>query len=362
MLRFSLDSDNFILQNLQKKNYLTIIRVYKSFYLTNIFLPMLSRPDFLEKQIVVISSERIKDLSFRNDNLLIKKDGKIQDQISCFKIFCIFIIGECSITTKLIAKLLKYQIGVYCFQMSLKPLCCIGAPLAGNYLLREKQYASTLEQDLQQAKHIVKNKIVNQGALLTSLRNKDEELKKAITQLKDLYKKVEKQNSDESLRGIEGAASKLFFAHYFKTLKRYKREPRTRVDIINLLMDIGYSFLYNFIEANLNLYGFDVYRGVYHKLFYERKSLACDLVEPFRYIIDKAILKAYHLGQINEKDFSFKNGEYELSWDKRESYMKILLRAILEKKLDFFDYVKQYYRFVMGAVQEFPHFTFLTKE
>ncbi|MDR0608215.1 MAG: type V CRISPR-associated endonuclease Cas1, partial [Candidatus Peribacteria bacterium] len=318
---------------------------------------MLSRPDFTEKQIVVISSERVKDLSFRNDNLLIKKEGKIQDQISCFKIFCVFIIGECSITTKLIAKLLKYQIGVYCFQMSLKPLCSIGSALAGNYLLREKQYASTSQQDLHQAQLLVKNKIANQGALLTSLRHKDTALKEAITSLKDLYTKVEKTESDDRLRGIEGSASKLFFSHYFKDLKRYKREPRTRADSINLLLDMGYSFLYNFIEANLNLYGFDVYRGVYHKLFYERKSLACDLVEPFRCIIDKSLLKAHHLGQINEKDFTFKNGEYELTWDKREPYMKIFLRAILEKKLDFFDYVKQYYRFVMGAAEEFPYFT-----
>jgi CRISPR/Cas system-associated endonuclease Cas1 len=65
--------------------------------------------------------------------------------------------------------------------------------LAGNYLLREKQYASTPEQDLHIAKLIVKNKIANQGALLTSLRNKDMDLKEGITQLKELYKKVENQ-------------------------------------------------------------------------------------------------------------------------------------------------------------------------
>jgi len=324
---------------------------------------MLSRPDFTEKQIVVISSDRVKDLSFRNDNLLIKKDGKIKDQISCFKIFCIFIVGECTITTKLIAKLLKYQIGLHCLQISFKPLCSIGSPLAGNYILREKQYASMPEQDLKIAKHIIQNKIANQGALLTEIRNKDEDLKTAISQMKELYKKVEKADSDDTLRGIEGSASKIFFSNYFKELKRYKREPRTRTDIINLLMDMGYSFLYNFIETNLNLYGFDVYRGVYHKLFYERKSLACDLVEPFRCIIDKTILKAHNLGQINEKDFSFKNGEYELSRDKREPYMKLFLKAILERKMEFFDYVKQYYYFVMGKENiTFPTFTFVKKE
>ncbi|MDR0369442.1 MAG: hypothetical protein LBH96_02680, partial [Candidatus Peribacteria bacterium] len=72
---------------------------------------------------------------------------------------------------------------------------------------------------------------------------------------------------------------------------------------------------------------------------------------------------AYHLGQINEKDFSFKNGEYELSRDKREPYMRLFLKAILERKQDFFDYMKQYYYCVMGKEgAEFPNFTFLSKE
>lgn len=71
--------------------------------------------------------------------------------------------------------------------------------------------------------------------------------------------------------------------------------PRTRADIPNLLMDIGYTFIYNFVEANLNLYGFDIYKGFYHQLFFERKSLVCDLVEPFRCLIDKQIRKMYNL-------------------------------------------------------------------
>lgn len=198
--------------------------------------------------------------------------------------------------------------------------------------------------------------------MLASLRNKDASLKSAITQIKEIYKKIDKVSTDESLRGFEGSVSKLFFAHYFKELKRYKRQPRTRADIPNFLMDMGYSFLYNFIEANLNLYGFDVYRGVYHKLFFERKSLACDLVEPFRCIIDKAILKAYNLNQIQEKEFKFTNGEYQLAWDKRDPYVRIMLTAILEQKLEIFAYIKQYYRYVMGSSTEFPQFTFIKKE
>jgi len=53
---------------------------------------MLSAPDFKEKQVLVISSDERKGLSLRNNNVLIKEDEKIVNQISCSKIFCIFII------------------------------------------------------------------------------------------------------------------------------------------------------------------------------------------------------------------------------------------------------------------------------
>ena len=73
---------------------------------------------------------------------------------------------------------------------------------------------------------------------------------------------------------------------------------------------------FNFIECNLRLYGFDIYRGFYHTLFYERKSLVCDLVEPFRCIIDQAIYRAYRLKQIDLNDFGHKNHQYYLQYKK----------------------------------------------
>jgi CRISPR-associated protein Cas1 len=169
----------------------------------------------------------------------------------------------------------------------------VGNALQGNYILREKQYNNPNE--LEMAKLLIKNKAENQLILLQEIRGKSDELKQDIKTIKEIISKMETVNADDSLRGLEGNASKYFFSHYFSELKRYKRMPRTRNDIINFLLDIGYSFLYNFVEANLCLYGFDVYKGIYHKLFYERKSLVCDIVEPFRCIIDKKIRKMYNL-------------------------------------------------------------------
>lgn len=320
---------------------------------------MLSAPDFIEKQIVVITSEQIKDLMLRNDNLLIKENDKIKNQISCFKIFCIFVVGEYTISSKLIDRLAKYQICLFCLWYNLKPKCMIWDALQGNYLLREKQYWKLDEIAI--AKRIIKNKVENQLSLLQEVREKSDQYKENLLRVKDLLEKIDRVENDDSLRGLEGNASKLFFSSYFEEMKWYKRMPRTRNDIINFLMDIGYTFLYNFIEANLCLYGFDVYKGVYHKLFYERKSLACDLVEPFRCIIDKKIRKMHNLWQINEKDFKFTNGEYTIEREKQKPYLQHFLSALLEQKMKIFSYIKEYYRYCMDNEREFPVFTFLEK-
>jgi len=317
---------------------------------------MLSRPDFLEKQIVVITAEQLKWLTLKNDNVMVYENKKIINQLSCSKVFCIFIIGDCTITTKLISRLCEYQISVYLFTDSLYPKCIIGSQLEGNYVLREKQYHPAVD-NLIFAKQLVKNKITNQWKLLKCIRNKDDACKEAIKQLAQAQITVNTAPTADSLRGVEGNASKLFFPNYFKTVGRQRRAPRTKEDVINMLLDIWYSYLYRFIEANLNLYGFDVYKGVYHTLFFERKSLVCDLVEPWRCIIDRKIRKIYNLWQVKDKDFGFKQWTYYFKdWDIRRYYSKLLLEEIIAYKMQIFDYVKSYYQAQMKGSAILPLF------
>lgn len=53
---------------------------------------MLSKNDFIQKQIIVIFSHELKNLSFQNENIFIKEDNVIVNQISLHKIFTIFLI------------------------------------------------------------------------------------------------------------------------------------------------------------------------------------------------------------------------------------------------------------------------------
>ena len=318
---------------------------------------MLGRPDFMEKQILFIESDNSKKLRFKNSNLIIvDENNKILLQHPCSKIFMVFILGEFSITSVLIKNAKKNAIPLVFLNYNLKPYFSILPDNKGNFLLRHKQYANTRELDI--AKHIVANKIKNQISLMNSLRYKTVKEKTSISKIKGLIKQVAYAQNSQEVLGIEGTASKLFFETYFKNLNFNGRRPRCKDDIFNLLLDIGYHYLFNFVEANLELYGFDTYCGFYHKLFFQRKSLVCDLIEPFRCIIDRRIRKSYNLKQINEDDFYFKNGQFHIKMEFNKKYSGLFLKEILTYKEEIFLYIQSYYRsFVKERkIESFPVF------
>ena len=84
----------------------------------------------------------------------------------------------------------------------------------------------------------------------------------------------------------------------------------------------------------------------------------CDLVEPFRPIVDQAIRNAYKLGQINNDDFSFVQNQYRIIGKPAQPYIALLLKAILAHKNELFLYIQQYYRAFMQDkdIVEYPYF------
>ncbi len=317
---------------------------------------MLSLPDFREKQLLLLTSDEFKKLALKNDNLIIKdeEENKIIFQLSVYKIFTIFVIGDFSITTKLINRLLDFGISLYVLGYNLKPKFVINSPLEWNYLLRMKQYNFPYELDY--AKQLIFQKTTNQLQLLKNIRNKSNELKYTIKKIKEFIKKIDQVDNFDSLRWIEWNVAKLYFQQYFKEQWWFMRAPRTKLDIINLLMDIWYIYLFHFLEANLNLYWFDIYKWVFHQQFRERKSLVNDLQEPFRPIIDRTIKNMYNLNQVNEKDFKFQNGRYILPWKNHKKYSKVLLQTIIDYKEDIFKYVRWFYLAMMKEERSIPIF------
>ena len=122
---------------------------------------MLSEPDFIEKKIILIYTKDGDKISFKNDNIIIADtDGTIKLQLSCYRLFAIFIIGGISLTSGIISRSKKFGFSIVLFSASFKVYSTINYALEGNTLLRKKQY--TTQNSLNIAKYLIMNKIENQ--------------------------------------------------------------------------------------------------------------------------------------------------------------------------------------------------------
>ena len=318
---------------------------------------MLSSSDFVKKQILVYEPHLGDKMSYQNDNMIIRdSEKKIKYQVSCYRIFMVLIIGDTTITTGLLRRVKKFGLTLCFMTMSFKVYNVIGSEMQGNTLLHRKQYAYT---DLDIGKHIIYNKILNQRSMLSKMRSKTIDVKEAIGLLDEYRKRLDKDElSLQEIIGIEGMASKVYFPRIFNNTKWIGRKPRIKFDYLNSLLDIGYNILFNFIDAILQVFGFDVYCGVLHTCFYMRKSLVCDIMEPFRPIIDWQIRKSINLGQFREDDFVVFKRQYNLDYKKSAQYTRVFFEAILNYREEIFIYIRDYYRCFMKekVVSDYPRF------
>ena len=294
---------------------------------------MLNANDFKKKQIVFLFTNEGDKLSFLNDNIIVKnKEGGIKYQSTCYRLFMICVVGNISITSGLIQRSKKFGFSII-----------------------KHQYEYT-ENDI--GRKIEQNKIKNQSQILKNIRGKNQIMKEGIELLDKMVVQLEQQLEYLEVMGIEGNAARVYFSRVFDNVDWKGRKPRIKNDYVNVTLDIGYTMLFNIVDAILQVYGFDTYYGVFHKCFYMRKSLVCDLMEPIRPVVDYQVRKSINLGQCKENDFEVINNRWCLKYKSNPQYIQFLMNAILEYKDDIFLYIQQYYRFFMKrkSVSEIPVF------
>ena len=317
---------------------------------------MLNANDFKKKQIVFLFTNEGDKLSFLNDNIIVKnKEGGIKYQSTCYRLFMICVVGNISITSGLIQRSKKFGFSICLMTTTFKVYEILGARMEGNTLLRKHQCEDT-ENDI--GRKIEQNKIKNQSQILKNIRGKNQIMKEGIELLDKMVVQLEQQLEYLEVMGIQGNAARVYFSRVFDNVDWKGRKPRIKNDYVNVTLDIGYTMLFNIVDAILQVYGFDTYYGVFHKCFYMRKSLVCDLMEPIRPVVDYQVRKSINLGQCKENDFEVINNRWCLKYKSNPQYIQFLMNAILEYKDDIFLYIQQYYRFFMKrkSVSEIPVF------
>lgn len=317
---------------------------------------LFTAPDFSKKQIVFVMFNEGEKIAFSNDNLIVKDcEGKIKFQCTCYRLFIVFAVGHSSFTSAVIQKAQKFGFFIALMTTGFRLYSIIGAAKEANTLLRKKQYSY---EGLGIAKIITANKMNNQSNELKSVRHKSDALTEGISLINKYIQKLPDSVSLSEIMAYEGLSSKIYFKNHFNNVKWQGRQPRIKKDYINSVLDIGYTLLFTYIDALLSSYGFDTYCGVMHKQFYMRKSLVCDIVEPFRPIVDHEIKKAINLKQIKEDDFTIINNQYKLKWSESGRYVRFLMNPLMENKEEIFQYVQAFYRAFMKELPAYKYPTF----
>jgi CRISP-associated protein Cas1 len=129
-------------------------------------------------------------------------------------------------------------------------------------------------------------------------------LKQAIKQIKDLRDKIKTLEGNhiseiaDVLRGMEGAACKVYFAALNAALpKYYQFDGRTRQpaeDLFNAFLNYGYAILYNRVEKAVTKAGLNPHIGFLHRDgFGGFRGFVFDVIEPYRVEIDKLVFKIF---------------------------------------------------------------------
>ena len=84
----------------------------------------------------------------------------------------------------------------------------------------------------------------------------------------------------------EGHAAKIYFNALFG-----KEFTRSRDIAINAALDYGYAILLSAFNREVCANGYLTQIGLHHENVFNQFNLSCDLMEPFRPIIDKAVLE-----------------------------------------------------------------------
>ncbi len=320
---------------------------------------MFTHKDIDNRSLFVINGLEQQNLKVSNGRLMLEDSvtNKAITKLPFPKILGLMVIGHTTITTALIEHCNKHGVPMVVMKPNFRPVFYFGNMAEANFLLRKKQFEDG-KGNLSIAKVLIRNKIQNQANLLKKTREKSIEINQFFITYENTAAAINDAQHFRELMGIEGSMAKLFFKAYYSFANWDIRQPRIKQDTINATLDIGYTMLFNYIECMTRLFGFDPYMGVYHQLWFRRKSLICDLMEPFRCIIESKIKKGLKYGTIKPSDFEKIKNAFYLKPTQKPIYTKLFFEGIIEYKPQIYKYIQQYYRCYMGrkSVAEYPIF------
>lgn len=226
-----------------------------------------------------------------------------------------------SITTDLLCELASRKIKVIFCDEKANPISEL-IPYYGSHDCSKRIYEQICWPEESKGyvwQRIIKEKISNQSKVLRIV-NKDDVADQLVSYCNDVV------FDDRTNR--EGHSAKVYFNNVFG--EGFKR---TDSSYINAALNYGYSIILSQFNRTICASGYLTQIGIHHKSENNQFNFSCDLMEPFRPIVDKIALKT--------SDKTFKKDMIEIT------SMEI---EIGEKKYSFSQAVTIYFNSVINAL------------
>lgn len=287
----------------------------------------------------LVINSRGSFLKKKNNCFLIKNNDK-KFEISAEKISSVLITVSATITTDAILFAIEKNIEIIFIDSQGNPQGRIWHPKLGSTtLIRRRQLqGETSEYGFKFVKKWISRKIENQINFLRDLkknRSKNTDFEILITKIEKLLNDLHKLEGDlvskrHTILGLEGQASKLYYNAINMILpSKWKFTSRNRnpaKDPFNCLLNYGYGILYSKVEKACLIAGLDPYVGFLHTDNYNKKSFVFDLIENYRIIVDRAIVKLFTKKKVQDNFFENIPGGMSLVKTGKE----ILIQALNE--------------------------------
>lgn len=321
-------------------------------------------------------------LSLDGENIVCKGDDGERFRVPFVNIEEIYCFSYLGCSPALMGKCADLGIALNFISPQGEFLARVQGKTKGNIFLRKAQFEQFADPPILLAKNTVASKLYNTVFLLRrSLRDyphidEDHQISECLECLQGGIEKAYEVNDLESLMGIEGNCAKEYFGIFNKLIlaqkeefcldKRTKRPP---LDKVNAMLSYLYTIMTSMYASALDSVGLDSCYGFYHALRSGRSSLACDLVEETRSVIERMVLTLINLKKVNADDFETqesgavfltKDGKKKILSAWQEKRRSVIMHPFLKEKIPFglLPYVQSSLlaKYIRGELAEYPCF------
>jgi CRISPR-associated protein Cas1 len=231
----------------------------------------------------------------------------------------------------------KHKIPVFIMDFDGTVISSILPPVPVKADLRAAQFqaASDPRKKLTIARALVQAKLARSLQVLDWLSERYDILREVrVTRLEAT--KLKQASSVPDIRVVEGRVARRYWEAFGKVMPEHldfqgrmtSSHQNNASDPVNVALNYGYGFLEGECRMAINAVGLEPAVGFLHEVssYQTKESLAYDLQEPFRWLVDASVVQAFESRVLELRDFYFTGDDYRyrIESEARQRFIDVL--------------------------------------